>query len=84
MSQTPILADLYREISVELAVVEREIQAALQTERPAVGDMVLHAVQNDEFYILSHEEFRTPLENRAAEIARSFDAWAAFRADHGV
>jgi octaprenyl-diphosphate synthase len=45
MSQTPMLADLYREIPTELAAVEREIQSALRTERPAVGDMVLHAAR---------------------------------------
>ena len=47
-----------------------------------IGDMVLHAIQTNEFYILSHEEFRGALENRAKEISESFTTWDKFRKDH--
>ena len=47
---------------------------------PAViGDMVLHAIQNDEFYILSHTEFKDAVADRGRELSDSFDRWAAYR-----
>jgi len=52
---------------------------------PAViGDMVLHAIQNDEFYILSHAEFKDAVADRGRELSDSFDRWAAYRQEHGV
>ncbi len=52
---------------------------------PAViGDMVLHAVQNDVFYILSHADFREQLTARGDELASSFDLWGTWREEHGV
>jgi NAD(P)-dependent dehydrogenase (short-subunit alcohol dehydrogenase family) len=53
-------------------------------EPSAIGDMVLHAMMNDHFYILSHDEFRPALERRADEIAGSFTNWRAWRDEHGV
>ncbi len=49
-----------------------------------IGDMVLHAVQNDIFYILSHAEFKPALSARAEEIAGSFDLWKGWREEQGV
>tara|TARA_B100000676_G_scaffold280786_1_gene305306 strand:+ start:1161 stop:2039 length:879 start_codon:yes stop_codon:yes gene_type:complete len=49
-----------------------------------IGDMVLHAIQNDIFYILSHGDFREQLTARGQEIAGSFDLWSAWREEHGV
>jgi NAD(P)-dependent dehydrogenase (short-subunit alcohol dehydrogenase family) len=49
-----------------------------------VGDMVLHAIQNDEFYIFTHPEIRTISDARQAEISTSFDRWTTYRAEHGV
>ena len=40
-----------------------------------IGDMVLHAIQNDRFYILSHEEFQDPVERRGRELADEFAYW---------
>ena len=52
---------------------------------PAViGDMVLHAVQNDVFYILSHADFREQLTACGDELASSFDLWSTWREEHGV
>lgn len=60
-------------------------QAMGQIMDPAViGDMVLHSIQNDVFYILSHAQFREPLAMRAQEIAGSFDHWETWRSEHGV
>jgi NAD(P)-dependent dehydrogenase (short-subunit alcohol dehydrogenase family) len=49
-----------------------------------VGDMVLHAIQNDEFYIFTHPEIRAVTEARREEMVASFDRWTAYRQEHGV
>ncbi|MBF68314.1 MAG: short-chain dehydrogenase [Gammaproteobacteria bacterium] len=70
--------------------VSEEQQATMQQatkqimDPAAIGDMVLHSIQNDVFYILSHEQFKEPLALRAQEIARSFDHWSNWRQEHGV
>ncbi|MCY4530861.1 MAG: hypothetical protein OXC84_00755, partial [Gammaproteobacteria bacterium] len=46
-----------------------------------IGDMVLYAIQNDIFYILSHPEFKQSIENRSEEIRSYFDLWAQWRLD---
>ncbi len=46
-----------------------------------IGDMVLYAIQNDIFYILSHPEFKQAIENRSEEIRSYFDLWAQWRLD---
>ena len=47
-----------------------------------IGDMVLHAIQENEFYIFSHPEFKEAVQDRAQLMTESFDRWAAFRANH--
>jgi len=49
-----------------------------------VGDMVLHAIQNDEFYIFTHPELRAATEARYADMTASFERWQRYRSDHGV
>lgn len=49
-----------------------------------IGEMVLHSILNDRFYILSHDEFKSPLERRAGEIADSLAYWRGWRDQHGV
>ena len=53
-------------------------------EAAAVGDIVLHAVQNDQFYILTHEEFKPALDARAVEISEAFQYWSDYRKTHNV
>ena len=62
------------------------LQNALATMMPAevIGDMVLHAIQKDEFYILSHTEFKEGVAARGQAISDSFDFWANYRRDHNV
>ncbi|MFU8813923.1 MAG: SDR family NAD(P)-dependent oxidoreductase [Pseudomonadales bacterium] len=50
----------------------------------AVGDMVLHAIHNDEFYIFTHPEIRQFTEARREEMLSAFDRWATYRHEHGV
>lgn len=52
---------------------------------PAViGDMVLYAIQNDEFYIFSHPELGAAVETRAEEMKASFERWAAYRTKNAI
>jgi hypothetical protein len=51
-------------------------------EPSLIGDMVLHAVQKNEFWILSHPEFREGTQVRAQGISDAFDRWADFRANY--
>ena len=44
-----------------------------------IGDMVLHAIQNDRFYILSHEEFEISVSRRGKELAEEFAYWKSYR-----
>lgn len=53
-------------------------------EPAVIGDIVLCGIQNNEFYLLTHKEFRRPLENRAQEIANAFDTWEEYRKSHGT
>ncbi|MBT4162028.1 MAG: SDR family NAD(P)-dependent oxidoreductase [Gammaproteobacteria bacterium] len=64
----------------EKQLLQRSLDAMLD---PAmIGDMVLHAVQNDEFYIFSHPEFKEGVQERARTISNAFDRWAAYRANY--
>ena len=74
--------------SEELAEPEREQRMAEMMARaldPAVvGDMVLHSIQEDEFYIFSHPEVEPMVSGRAAEVTDAFARWRKYREDHGV
>ena len=49
-----------------------------------VGDMVLHSIQEDEFYIFSHPEVEPMVAGRAAEVSDAFARWRKYREDHGL
>jgi short-subunit dehydrogenase len=49
-----------------------------------VGDMVLHAILTDEFYIFTHPEIGQLSAARGEEMAASFVRWDSYRKDHGV
>jgi NADP-dependent 3-hydroxy acid dehydrogenase YdfG len=49
---------------------------------PEIGDMVLHAILNDQFYILTHPEFQPVLQRRSEELDASFDYWRDYRTQH--
>ena len=51
-------------------------------EPTLIGDIVLHAIQENEFYIFSHPEFKEVVMRRSQNIGAAFDRWAAFRADY--
>ncbi len=49
-----------------------------------VGDMVLHAIQNDEFYIFTHPDIGRAMEERMTEMSDSLTRWATYRQKNGV
>tara|TARA_B100001013_G_scaffold200921_1_gene121687 strand:+ start:2128 stop:2997 length:870 start_codon:yes stop_codon:yes gene_type:complete len=75
-------------LSEDVAEPEREQRMAEMMARaldPAVvGDMVLHSIQEDEFYIFSHPEIEPMVSGRAAEVTDAFARWRKYREDHGV
>jgi len=64
----------------EIANMQQSLDGML--EPSLIGDMVLHAVQKNEFWILSHPEFREGTQVRAQGISDAFDRWADFRANY--
>ena len=47
-------------------------------EPSVVGDMVLHAIQNEQFYIFTHPDFATIVQARTNEIESAFAYWANY------
>jgi NAD(P)-dependent dehydrogenase (short-subunit alcohol dehydrogenase family) len=78
-SQFALEKDQFR-TEEEIAAMQASLAGMLD---PAlIGDMVLHAVIENEFYILSHTEYKEGIQLRANRISESFDRWAAFRANY--
>ena len=75
-------------LSEDVAGPEQEQRLAEMMAKaldPAVvGDMVLHSIQEDEFYIFSHPEVEPMVSGRAAEVTDAFARWRKYREDHGV
>ena len=49
-----------------------------------VGDMVLHAIREDEFYIFTHPELEAMTEARHGEMAAAYGRWREYREQRGV
>ena len=67
----------------EQAVRLEELRASA-LEPAVVGDMVLHAIREDEFYIFSHPEFKAMADARQEEMAGAYARWQAYREKRGV
>ena len=52
-------------------------------EPDVVGDMVLHAVQNEQFYIFTHPDFAPMVQSRTKEIEEAFTYWSDYCARLG-
>ena len=61
----------------------QEIRAAA-LDPAVVGDMVLHAIRENEMYIFTHPEMEEAVSERAAGVADSFARWREYRAENGV
>ncbi len=66
----------------EATMLETIKQGALDPK--IVGDMVLHAILNDEPYIFTHPELEGMIEERFKSISSSFEKWRAYREGHQV
>lgn len=53
-------------------------------EPSLIGDMVLHAIQENEPYILSHPEFAGMVEARHQDMLGAFERWRSYREAQGV
>ena len=75
-------------LSEEVAGPEQEQRLtemmAKALDPAVVGDMVLHSIQEDEFYIFSHPELEPMVSGRAAEVTDAFARWRKYREDHGI
>lgn len=49
-----------------------------------VGDMVLHAIVNDEFYVFTHPEIRQVTDARSADMTAAYSRWTDYRNKHGI
>ena len=49
-----------------------------------VGDMVLHAIRENEFYIFTHPELEAMTDARKDEMANAFARWRSYREEWGV
>ena len=49
-----------------------------------VGDMVLHAILNDEFYIFTHPDIEVMTELRRSEMTDAFARWREYREQRGI
>lgn len=76
-----------REVTFERANTDPETVASNVMrniiEPGVVGDMVLHAVQNDQFYIFTHPDFAPLVQARTKEIEDAFEYWADYCAQLG-
>ena len=67
---------------LDLAAYERFVESMLD---PAiVGDMTLHAIQQNEAYILTHPELAAGVSGRLADIQAATERWRQFREQRGI
>lgn len=64
------------------ARINQVMNAAMDPQ--IIGDMVLHAVQTNELYIMSHPEFKEAVASRGQQISDAFDRWTDWRFEQGV
>ena len=67
----------------EQAVRFEELRASA-LDPAVVGDMVLHAIREDEFYVFSHPELKPMAEVRHEEMAGAYARWQAYREERGL
>ena len=74
----------------EESVPEQESEAIMEQVQasaidPAlVGDMVLHAIREDEFHIFTHPDIEMMTDLRKNEMADAFARWRTYREERGI
>ena len=71
-----------RDPGIDAAAQEAMLAGMIEPE--VVGDMVLHAVRENEAFILTHPDFEPFVGARHAELVASFERWRAYREKHGI
>ena len=64
--------------------IRLEAARASALEPEVVGDMVLHAIQENEAYIFTHPEYVQQVNERQEEVSASFARWRAYREELGA
>lgn len=67
----------FERVNTDSEPVENEVLRNI-IEPAVVGDMVLHAIQNDQFYIFTHPDFASIVQARTNEIENAFAYWANY------
>ena len=67
----------------ERNAINENIRASM-IDPAVVGDMVLHAVQTDEFYVFTHPHIESMVDLRRNEIADAFARWRDYCAARGI
>ena len=67
----------------ERAARMAELMAAA-LDPAVVGDMVLHAIREDEFYIFTHPDLEAMTDVRKSEMASAFARWREYREERGI
>lgn len=67
----------FERADVDSETVENNVMRNI-IEPDVVGDMVLHAIQDDQFYIFTHPDFAPIVQARTNEIENAFAYWANY------
>ena len=67
----------FERVATDSEPVENEVMRNI-IEPAVVGDMVLHAIQNEQFYIFTHPDFASIVQARTNEIENAFTYWANY------
>ena len=71
-------------LPAEQQAVRLEELRAGALEPAVVGDMVLHAIREQEFYIFTHPELQEMTDLRSNEMAGAYGRWREYREQRGV
>ena len=67
----------------ERSAITESVRASM-IDPALVGDMVLHAIRNDEFYIFTHPDIEVMTELRRSEMTDAFARWREYREQRGI
>ena len=73
-----------RNLSGDQLAQQLEEMRASALDPAVVGDMVLHAIREDEFYIFTHPDLEAMTDARKDEMAAAFARWRSYREERGV
>jgi NAD(P)-dependent dehydrogenase (short-subunit alcohol dehydrogenase family) len=83
-SQPPKPTDNYRgSLAPSVRALLRRLVGEF-LEPDVVGEMVLHAIRENEFYVFTHPAFKELTDLRHAEIDAAFARWSEYRVTRGI